>query len=166
MKHYTQVVLDGMNGFRGNVKINSFDLPSNDAAGGITLVLQTTLTNPSSVGVELSTIGFMNYFGSTNIGPAASTAPFSLLPKATIQLPLSGRLIPQTTDQGLHDVSTIFNGYLHGVPADLVVHGDTAGPADVSWLNDGIKKLAIAVILVSRRYLISLSLNADKIELD
>lgn len=98
------VVLDGFNGLRGGVIINSFDLPSNDPAGGISLSLQTTITNPSSVGVALSTIGFRNFFGSTFIGPAAGT-DVNLTPKATIQLPLTGRLVPQSDAQGLADVS-------------------------------------------------------------
>ncbi|KAI5474806.1 pre-rrna processing protein [Pseudohyphozyma bogoriensis] len=141
------VNLNGMNGFKNQVTIESFDLPSNDPAGGVTLTLQTSLTNPSSVGVDLSTIGFSNTFGSTTLGPASSTAAFSLLPKATIQLPLAGRLVPQTTTQGLADVSTLFNGYLHGVPSNLVVHGTNAGPSGVSWLNTGIQQLSIAVVL-------------------
>lgn len=142
------VVLDGLNGLKGDVRIDSFDLPSNDPAGGVTLTLQTTITNPSSVGVALSTIGFQNFFGSTNIGPASSTGAFALTPKSTINLPLAGRLIPQTTSQGLQDVSTIFNGFLHGVPALLVVAGNNAGPADCTWLNEGIKTLKVPVILV------------------
>ncbi|GAA5969858.1 hypothetical protein JCM21900_004182 [Sporobolomyces salmonicolor] len=141
------VVLSGMNGFKNLVTIESFDLPYNDPAGGIHLTLQTSLQNPSSVGVSLSTIGFQNYFGATNIGPAASNGSFDLNPKSTIALPLVGRLIPQSSPQGLADVSTIFNGFVHGVPSELVVHGDTAGPSDCTWLNAGIKQLAIPVIL-------------------
>lgn len=99
------VVLDGMNGFKDLVTIETFDLPSNDPAGGISLTLQTSLTNPSSVGVSLSQISFSNTFGATTIGPAASTAAFDLLPKTTIQLPLAGRLVPQSTPEGLADVS-------------------------------------------------------------
>lgn len=136
-----------MDGFKGGVTVESFDLPSNDPAGGVTLTLQTSLVNPSSVGVALSTIGFENTFGSTDIGPVSSGA-FVLLPKSTIALPLAGRLIPQSTSQGLADVSTIFNGFIHGVPSQLVVHGAFSGPSDVTWLNTGIKQLAIAVILV------------------
>lgn len=142
------VVLDGMNGFKGLVTIEKFDLPANDPAGGVQLVLATTLTNPASVGVALSTIGFANSFGSTVIGPASSTAAFSLTPKSTIALPLTGRLVPQTSAQGLADVSTIFNGFIHGVPSELIVTGTNAGPADCTWLNEGIKMLAIAVTLV------------------
>ncbi|GAA6063179.1 hypothetical protein JCM10212_003114 [Sporobolomyces blumeae] len=141
------VVLSGMNGFKNLVTIESFDLPYNDPAGGIHLTLQTSLTNPSSVGVALSSIGFQNSFGATTIGPAASANAFNLNPKATIALPLVGRLVPQSSPQGLADVSAIFNGFVHGVPSKLVVHGDSAGPADCSWLNNGIKKLAIPVIL-------------------
>ncbi|GAA5951249.1 hypothetical protein JCM3765_002422 [Sporobolomyces pararoseus] len=141
------VVLTGMNGFKDLVTIESFDLPSNDPLGGIHLTLQTSLTNPSSVGVALSTIAFQNSFGSTIIGPAASASAFDLNPKSTIALPLVGRLVPQSSQQGLADVSNIFNGFVHGVPSQLVVHGDYAGPSDCSWLNNGIKKLAIPVIL-------------------
>ncbi|GAA5914535.1 uncharacterized protein JCM6883_003197 [Sporobolomyces salmoneus] len=141
------VVLSGMNGFKNLVTIESFDLPSNDPLGGIHLTLQTSLTNPSSVGVALSQIGFQNSFGSTIIGPAASSSAFDLNPKSTIALPLVGRLVPQSTEQGLADVSNIFNGFVHGVPSQLVVRGDYAGPSDCSWLNNGIKQLAIPVIL-------------------
>ena len=144
--HHLQVVLDGMNGFKGLVKIESFDLPANDPAGGITLTLATSLTNPSSVGVALSQIGFQNFFGSTNIGPVASASAFDLSPKTTIALPLAGRLVPQSSDQGLADVSTLFNGFIHGVPSDLIVQGDYAGPSDCSWLNNGIKQLGIPVV--------------------
>lgn len=138
-----------MNGFKGDVTVKSFDLPANDPAGGVSLVLQTTLKNPSAVGVELSMIGFENSFGNTVIGPAGSTAPFSLSPSSTIALQLSGRLIPQSTQQGLDDVSTIFNGYIHGVPSLLTVRGAYAGPPACTWLNQGILNLAIPVILVS-----------------
>lgn len=42
------VTLKGMNGLK-NVVINSFDLPSNDPAGGITLVINSTITNVGRV---------------------------------------------------------------------------------------------------------------------
>lgn len=137
-----------MNGFRGLVHIDAFDLPTNDPAGGVSLTLSTTLTNPGSVGIALSTIGFENFMGFTNIGPVSS-GPFVLAPKAVTSLPLAGRLVPQSTAQGLADVSTIFNAYIHGVPSDLVVAGANAGPAECTWLNAGIKNLRIAVVLVS-----------------
>lgn len=87
-----EVLLLGLNNLRGGVIINSFDLPYNDPAGGVHLTLATSVTNPSSVGVSLSQIGFQNFFDNVNIGPVASTAPFVLAPLATISLPLAGRL--------------------------------------------------------------------------
>ena len=40
-----KVTLKGMNGLKGGVTISSFDLPSNDPAGGIHLTLETNVTN-------------------------------------------------------------------------------------------------------------------------
>lgn len=40
-----KVTLKGMNNLKNGVKINSFDLPANDPAGGIHLTLDTTVTN-------------------------------------------------------------------------------------------------------------------------
>lgn len=178
-------MLDGFNGLRGGVKIDHFDLPGNDPAGGITLALATTITNPSSVGIALSSIGFQNSFGSTNIGPAASTEPFALVPKTTISLPLAGRLVPQV-GQGLDDVSQIFNAFIHGIPTDLVVYGDSAGPTDCTWLNNGshffyamirlcsvidfyhfqgIKKLAIAVVLPAAQLSVINSITLNQLTL-
>lgn len=42
------VTLLGMNNLQGGVTINSFDLPSNDDAGGIHLTLNTTVQNVRS----------------------------------------------------------------------------------------------------------------------
>ena len=38
-----------MNGLKNGVVINTFDLPSNDPAGGIHLTLNTTVTNVREV---------------------------------------------------------------------------------------------------------------------
>lgn len=133
--------------YSGGVHIDAFNLPANDPAGGITLELATTITNPSSVGISLDSILFANSYGQTVIGPAQSVGAFNLLPKATFSIPLVGRLVPQTSSQGLADVSTLFNGFIHGVPSDLIVAGQSTGPVDCTWLNTGIKSLKIAVIL-------------------
>lgn len=42
------VTLKGFNNLMNGVKINSFDLPGNDPAGGIYLTLDTTITNVCS----------------------------------------------------------------------------------------------------------------------
>ncbi|EJD03283.1 uncharacterized protein FOMMEDRAFT_168292 [Fomitiporia mediterranea MF3/22] len=142
------VSLLGMNGLKGGVKINSFDLPSNDPAGGIHLTLNTTVQNPAQVGIELSSIGFRNFFQSTFIGPAAAQSEFTLAPQSSTDLPLVGRLVPQNgSATGLSDVSTMFNRFIHGEDSTVTVVGDSAGPSDVTWLNEGIKSLQIETSL-------------------
>ena len=102
------ISLKGMNGLQNGVIINSFDLPANDPAGGVHLTLNTTVTNPSQVGVALSSIGFHNYYQTTYIGPVLSAGAFVLAPVSSINLPLVGRLVPQTGSQGLTDLGTVF----------------------------------------------------------
>jgi hypothetical protein len=46
-------------------------------------------------------------------------------------LNLTGRLIPQTQQSGLSDISTIFNNFIHGLDSNVSVKGDNAGPQDV-----------------------------------
>ena len=41
------MTLQGLNGLQGDVKIETFNLPNNDPAGGIQLTLQTNITNVS-----------------------------------------------------------------------------------------------------------------------
>ncbi|KAF9047294.1 hypothetical protein BJ165DRAFT_1464966 [Panaeolus papilionaceus] len=141
------VTLKGFNGLKGGVKIQSFDLPSNDPAGGIRLTLETTATNPSQVGIQLSSLGFNSFAGDVMIAPVSSTGPVTLAPGATSQLSLAGRLIPQTSDAGLATVSQIFNNFVQGKDSDVVVQGASAGSGDVTWLNEGIKALSIATVL-------------------
>ncbi|KAI9442265.1 hypothetical protein H4582DRAFT_1809416 [Lactarius indigo] len=141
------VTLKGLNNLKNGVLIKSFDLPANDPAGGIHLTLDTTITNPSQVGISLSNIGFQTYFGNTNIGMVASNGSFTLAPLATSSLGLVGRLIPQTQQSGLLDVSTIFNNFIHGLDSNVSVRGDSAGPGDATWLNEGIKDLLVETVL-------------------
>ncbi|KAF8516876.1 hypothetical protein JB92DRAFT_3095500 [Gautieria morchelliformis] len=67
------------------------------------LTVQTTATNPSQVGVQLSSIGFNNFVEETLLGPAASSSGFTLAPQfiAPFNLPLMGRLIQQDSAPGL-----------------------------------------------------------------
>ncbi|KAH9961311.1 hypothetical protein BC827DRAFT_1260505 [Russula dissimulans] len=144
------VTLKGLNNLKNAVVINSFDLPSNDPAGGIHLTLDTSITNPSQVGIALSSINFQTYFGDTNIGPVASSGSFTLAPLATSPLSLTGRLVPQTQQSELLDVSTVFNNFIHGLDSHVSVHGDSTGPEDVAWLNDAFKSLIVDTVLPNR----------------
>ncbi len=96
------------------------------------------------MGIELSTIGFQNFVGSTLLGPAASTSAFTLAPQSSINLPLVGRLIPQNSSSGLTDVSNVFNMFIHGMDSNVSVRGDTAGPSDV-------RAQAVAISFMSKK---------------
>jgi hypothetical protein len=62
---------------------------------------------------------------------------------------LAGRLVPQTTDAGLADLSAIFTDFIHDISSNVIVQGVSATPG-VSWLTAGIKTLKIATVLPSR----------------
>ncbi|ESK92921.1 hypothetical protein Moror_8994 [Moniliophthora roreri MCA 2997] len=157
-----KVILKGFNGLKGGIKVESFDLPSNDPAGGIHLALQASTTNPSQVGIELSSIAFDSYAQDVLVAPVVSEGSISLAPQSTSTLDLVGRLIPQESQHGLDVVSTIFNNFVHGKDSDLVVHGAGAGSSDVTWLNEGIRILQVETVLPNRgpqNIIKSISLN-------
>ena len=37
----------------------------------------------------------------------------------------------------------VFNNFIHGEDSTVTVYGDSAGPSDVTWLNEGIKSLQV-----------------------
>ncbi|KAJ7874667.1 hypothetical protein B0H14DRAFT_3551962 [Mycena olivaceomarginata] len=141
-----QVSLKGFNGLKGGVVIKSFDLPSNDPAGGIHLTIDSTVANPSQVGIELSSLGFQTFVNGVMIAPV-SAGSVTLAPGSTSSLALVGRLVPQTSAEGLATVSNVFNNFVHGLDSNVVVNGASAGSSDVTWLNEGIKALSIATVL-------------------
>ncbi|KAG2172665.1 hypothetical protein INT43_000012 [Umbelopsis isabellina] len=143
------VTLTGMAGLVNDVKINSFNLPSNDPAGGISLVLETTLTNPSQVGVDLQGLGFESYFGSVDIGPVAGTN-VNLPPQGTATVQMKGRLIPQSGSDGLNALQTLFDNYLSSKETALSVKGSSAsGPSgQISWLSKAFQQLTIQNVML------------------
>lgn len=144
------VTLKGFNGLKGGVTIQSFDLPANDPAGGIQLTIQSEVTSPSQVGIELSSIAFTTFANGVEIAAVASTSAFTLSPESTSPLPLAGRLIPQSSENGLAAISAVFNNFIHGLDSNITVQGANAGPSDVTWLNEGIQTLDIATTLPNR----------------
>ncbi|KAM3579635.1 hypothetical protein VKS41_008087 [Umbelopsis sp. WA50703] len=143
------VTLTGMAGLVNDVKINSFNLPSNDPSGGISLVLETTLTNPSQVGVDLQGLGFESYYGSVDIGPVAGTN-VNLPPQGTVTVQMNGRLIPQSSSDGLNALQTMFDNYLSSKETALSVKGSYAnGPSgQVSWLSKAFQQLTIQNVML------------------
>ncbi|KZT27986.1 hypothetical protein NEOLEDRAFT_1129882 [Neolentinus lepideus HHB14362 ss-1] len=138
------VTLKGFNGLKNGVTVNAFDLPANDPAGGIHIIVNATVSNPSQVGIELSSIGFNTLYDNTLFGLVNASSQFTLSPQSSSSLALAGRLVPQDSAQGLADVSTIFNNFIHGKDSNIVIQGQNAGPVEVTWLNEGIKSLRVA----------------------
>ncbi|EST10168.1 Protein of unknown function DUF3712 [Kalmanozyma brasiliensis GHG001] len=159
------VILSAFNGLRNSVIINSFDLPSNDPAGGIRLTAATTIYNPSQVGVQLSRFGVGLDRNGSYIGPSAAQDEFVLQALAVTTLPLVGRLVPQTTDQGLAVLSEIFTRFVGNLNTGVNVLGDYAGPESVTWLNDGIKALNVEVSLPSQQFTVIRTISINQISL-
>ncbi|KAJ7647487.1 hypothetical protein FB45DRAFT_200334 [Roridomyces roridus] len=160
-----KVSLKGFNGLKGGVIIKTFDLPSNDPAGGIHLTLEATAANPSQVGISLSSLGFNTLFNGVSIAPV-SAGSVVLAPGGTSTLSLVGRLIPQSSSEGLAAVSSVFNNFVHGIDSNVTVQGASAGPSSVTWLNDAIKALQVGTVLPNQgplKVIKSIGLNELKL---
>lgn len=100
------------------------------------------------------------------IAPVQSTGAVTLAPMSSTNLSLVGRLIPQTTGQGLNVVSDIFNNFVQGQDSDVSVHGASAGPSSATWLNEGIQALVVDTVLPNRGKLnVIQSISLNELEL-
>jgi hypothetical protein len=144
------VTLAGCNGFKDAVTIKSFDLPSDDPAGGITLIAETTISNPSQVGFNLAGVSFEAYFSQVDLGPLASNGAAVFPPKGTADISMKGRLIPQDSAGGLQAVTEVFENYLTAKDSALTVKGVSgSGPNGVvGWLSTAFKTLAIQNVIL------------------
>ncbi|KAI8149166.1 hypothetical protein BJV82DRAFT_209280 [Fennellomyces sp. T-0311] len=144
------VTLDGCNGFKDAVIINSFDLPSNHPDGGIALVANTSINNPSQVGFSLSGAEFSAYYEDVLLGPLASDGPANFAPKAVSNINMAGRLIPQDSEKGLAAVTEVFKNYLSAKDSILTVKGVSgSGPGgQVGWLTAGFKTINIENVVM------------------
>ncbi|RCI04658.1 hypothetical protein CU098_010147 [Rhizopus stolonifer] len=144
------VTLAGSNGFKDAVTVQSFDLPSNDPAGGITLTAKTTIYNPSQIGFNLGGAGFETYFGDVDLGPLASDGAAYFAPRSSSNINMKGRLIPQTTKEGIVAITTVFGHYLAGQSSTLTVKGmsGSGNNGQVSWLTSAFKTISIENVVL------------------
>lgn len=144
------VTLDGANGFKDAVTIHSFDLPSNDPAGGITLTANTSIVNPSQVGFQLSGAGFNAIYKDISLGPLASDGAANFPPKGTADLKMKGRLVKQDSKEGIDAVTEVFKNYLAAKDTPLTITGESgSGPnGEVSWLTAGFKTIKIENVIM------------------
>ena len=146
------VILTGFNGLKGDVIINSFDLPANDPAGGVSLTVAATINSGSQVGVQLSRFGTNIVANGTMLGPSSAANEFTLLPLAQTPVSLVGRLVPQNAQQDLDTLGNIFTRFVHDQNTMVQVQGQYAGPDSVTWLNNAIRTLTIDVALPSQNF--------------
>lgn len=144
------VKLTGANGFKNAVKITAFNLPSNDPAGGITLTASTTIQNPSQVGFNFEGVGFESYFREVDLGPLASSGAAVFPPGGVASLNMQGRLIPQTSAEGLAAIKEVFTNFLSAKSTNLTIKGVSAsGPnGAVGWLSQAFKTISIENVVL------------------
>ncbi|ORX61810.1 hypothetical protein DM01DRAFT_1365756 [Hesseltinella vesiculosa] len=142
------VTIKGCNGFKNAVTINSFNLPANDPAGGITLTTATNINNPSQVGFSLTSVQFDSYYQDVYVGPLGAN-PANFAPAASSAINMTGRMVPQTGD-GLQKVQQLFENYLNAKDTPLTVKGAAAsGPmGQVGWLTNAFKTLSIDNVIL------------------
>ncbi|ORZ20216.1 hypothetical protein BCR42DRAFT_203748 [Absidia repens] len=143
------VKIKGANGFKGAVTINTFNLPSDDPEGGITLVADTTINNPSQVGFNLNTVAFNAYYEDLLVGPLGAS-PGNFAPAGPSKIKMQGRMIPQKTQHGLDLITKVFETYLNASDSKLDVKGDSAGgpTGQVGWLTQAFKTLKIEDVIL------------------
>ncbi|KAG2237334.1 hypothetical protein INT48_009067 [Thamnidium elegans] len=144
------ITLAGAQGFKDAVTITSFDLPSDDPAGGITLLANTSIKNPSQVGFDLGGVAFASIFNGIELGPLASNGAAVFPPVGVANIDMKGRLVPQTSEDGLAAISKLFDNYLGGNDTSLDVQGVSAsGSGDpVGWLTSAFKTLKIENVIL------------------
>ncbi|KAI9228049.1 MAG: hypothetical protein DHS80DRAFT_23677 [Piptocephalis tieghemiana] len=140
------ITMKGMNNFPG-VKILAFDLPSNHPDGGITLSITSSLVNPSPIGMEVGDMAFDITYRDMKIGEAEATS-VNLLPGVN-EIQMQGRMIPQSSSEGLDVVSDMFTRYMAGETSPMSCIGTRTRPNSLSpplsWLQKGFAGMKLDV---------------------
>lgn len=144
------ITLAGAQGFKNAVTLTSFDLPSNDPAGGITLLASTSIKNPSQVGFDLGGVAFATIFNGIELGPLVSDGAALFPPAGIATINMKGRLVPQSSEDGLAAISKLFDNYLGGNDTSLDVQGVSASGSSgtVGWLTSAFKTLKIENVIL------------------
>ncbi|KAL1921322.1 uncharacterized protein VTP21DRAFT_11038 [Calcarisporiella thermophila] len=142
------VSLKGFNGLREGTAIKNFDVPGLDPAGGFHTDIVVGLNNPSNVGMRAQGLNFNAYFNGILLAEFGAKDQV-ILPLKPSELHLSGRLLPQTSQEGLESVSKVVNNLLTGADTPLTGIGvDAFGPEGrVDWLSSAFQSLKLELIL-------------------
>ncbi|KXS20722.1 hypothetical protein M427DRAFT_27841 [Gonapodya prolifera JEL478] len=144
------ITFPGFGGLK-NVSIVSFDLPGNDPSGGIAIVIQTLLVDPSTIGIEMGNLTFDVALGGNVIG--TSLSPNTTISPGPNLLKMTGRLAPGASQS---QISQMFTDFIGGRDTRLSVIGSDIRPADpskppVTWLQQAFIGLALEVTLPANK---------------
>ncbi|KAI8372839.1 uncharacterized protein BYT42DRAFT_578204 [Radiomyces spectabilis] len=144
------VTLHGAQGFKNAVTIDKFDLPARHPDGGIQLIAETTIKNPSQIGFNLNGVAFASYFKDVYLGPLASDGAANFPPRGEVKMKMQGRLVPQDSADGLAAVTEVFDNFLNASSSIMAVKGVSgSGPnGEVSWLSTAFKTLTIENVVL------------------
>ncbi|KAG0245290.1 hypothetical protein B0O80DRAFT_418570 [Mortierella sp. GBAus27b] len=142
-----------VNAFRGlsGIFIQKFSLPGDDPAGkGIIIEIDTGVTNPSSIQMFMGSLTLAISYKNTLMGYVTSSN--LTMVRGAQTLSMKGLLIPQTTAQGLADVSEMMSRYIGNVVTDTIATGYEVKPDGINtvdWLSAAVKNLKLTVPLQS-----------------
>ncbi|KAF9348217.1 hypothetical protein BGX34_002599, partial [Mortierella sp. NVP85] len=144
------ITVNAFNSLEG-VAIQKFSLPGDDPAGrGITIEIDTTVTNPSSIQMYMGSLTLAISYKNTLMGYVTSSD--LTMVRGPQVLKMKGYLIPQTTPEGLADTSEMMSRYIGNLMTDTVATGFEVKPDGVNsveWLSAAIKNLKLTVPLQS-----------------
>ncbi|CAO3621444.1 unnamed protein product [Cunninghamella echinulata] len=138
------VKLRACKGFKDDVKIHDFDLPSDHKDGGIKLEVWSSIHNQADLGVEADEIGFHVHYKGVYIGPLHTHKEY-LKARHKTHVKLHGRILHQDSQDGLDAVSELVDHYVHAKDSHIELKGHyVKGPkGKVRWLTRAIKKLKV-----------------------
>ncbi|RKP23914.1 hypothetical protein SYNPS1DRAFT_30320 [Syncephalis pseudoplumigaleata] len=132
------ITLKGMQNFP-NVKLKSFDLPSNHPLGGITINADASMENPSPFGIELGDLTFDIFYNKLRI-VSANVTGVTITPGVNV-MSMHGRLLPQPREEDRDNLSGMLSDYVAGKPSKTKVVGVEVRPnaqsKPISWLQRG-----------------------------
>ncbi|KAI8353463.1 hypothetical protein B0O80DRAFT_452126 [Mortierella sp. GBAus27b] len=144
------ITVSAFKGLTG-ISIKKFSLPSDDPAGrGITIEIDTEVTNPSSIQMYMGSLTLAISYKNTLMGYVTSDSLTMVRGPQTLSM--KGYLIPQTTPEGLADTSDMMSRYIGNVMTDTIATGFEVKPDGVNsveWLSKAVKNLKLTVPLQS-----------------
>ncbi|KAJ1982683.1 hypothetical protein H4R34_001620 [Dimargaris verticillata] len=146
---YKKLTVPGMGGLT-NVTVTAFDLPGDHPDGGIKLALTTRIENPSPIGIRLGQLRMNIFYNDTLVGPIEATNV--TLTTGTNTIDFTGRMIPQSNQTDIENISNLMSRYLAGDTIATLGRGVSAAPDGqnpVAWLTPTIQHMALQVPLAN-----------------